>query len=148
MDEQNNHRVTYHDLIKNIRHHDLIIDGEVYGDRYIKMFGLQGKQAEDFYGSIPDDYSKSLKIKNDELFPLFKKDQRIFLKPATSHISSGNFIIATKGNKIRIVQYRTFNGNIYLLPLAKRDAGISNNTFDKYIFKNQQDWTIEYVIII
>ncbi|UQS85806.1 helix-turn-helix transcriptional regulator (plasmid) [Apilactobacillus apisilvae] len=149
LSEQLHKKVTYNDLIKDVRHHDLVIDGEIYSDRDIRFFQRNERQLEDFFGSIPGDLTKTLKVKNNSLFPLYNTNQKIFLKDATLHISSGTFVVAK--NKIdseyRIFQYRSTDGDIYLFPLEKRDEGIDSSKA-KFLWERNPDWELEYIIIL
>lgn len=149
LEEQENKQITYSNLKSNIKHHDLTIDGEIVDNRNIKLYSTFNKYLEDFYGGIPDDYIKALKVETDVLEPLFRRGQLVFLNQPSSHISSGSFVVVSDSEKLRICQFRATHGDIYLFPLEKRHDGIDRSIVDsRYLWRNLKQWQIKYIVVI
>ncbi|TPR43193.1 helix-turn-helix domain-containing protein [Apilactobacillus micheneri] len=150
LDEQNNSLVTFEGLSKRLQHHDLRIDAEAYADDEVQLLDEIDRYTESFEGTTPKDYIGCLKIKSDDVGG-YSNGQKVFVRLASNDVMySGINVIAIKDKKAYIRNFRSTHGHFYLIPVnsksAAKDDEELNGKESKYIWKNDGEWVVKYIL--
>ncbi|MCL0330561.1 helix-turn-helix domain-containing protein [Apilactobacillus xinyiensis] len=140
LEEQQKAKVTLDTLERKMHRYELKVSGTINGDRNIEFWPEDKKYIEEFNGIVPEEFDLVFKINTNDLYPIFRKNQTIFLKRAyTWNLFSTNFvIIKNKYENLKIMQFISDNNKIYLLPVSKDNEKINEHQ-KRFLMKPEEE---------